>query len=93
MLSRKMPDVYLLSEDGISAAESVIKILGPIKAITTTLCNEKTPTVSMIHPLKEMLFQQLKVSDDNVMLAKEMKTAIAKDLDARFGNSYVCLYI
>lgn len=41
----------------------------------------------MIHPLKEMLIQQLKVSDDDIMLVKEVKTAIAKDLDARFGNN------
>ena len=57
------------------------------------LCDEKTPTVSMIHPLKEMLNQQLKVSDDDIMLVKEVKTAIAKDLDARFGNNHVCLQI
>lgn len=45
----------------------------------------------MIHPLKEMLIQQLKVSDDDIMLVKEVKTAIAKDLDARFGNKlFVC---
>ena len=87
MASRKMPHVHLLSVDDISAAESVIKILGPIKTITTTICNEKTPIVSKIRPLKEMLFQHLKVSDDDVMLAKEMKTAIAKDFDARFGNN------
>lgn len=47
-------DVHLLSEDDISAAESVIKVLGPIKTITTIHCDEKTLTVSMIHPLKEM---------------------------------------
>ena len=41
----------------------------------------------MIHPLKEMLIQQLKVSDDDIMLVKEVKTAITKDLDARFGNN------
>lgn len=70
-----------------TAAESVINVLGPIKTITTILCDEKTPTVSMIHPLKEMLIQQLKVSDDDIMLVKEVKTAIAKDLDARFGNN------
>ena len=48
-------DVYLLSEDDISAAEGVSKVVGPIKTITTILCDEKTPTASMIYPLKEML--------------------------------------
>lgn len=58
-MSRKMPDVHLLSEDDISAGEHVIKVLGPIETITTTLCNERTPTVFMIHSQKEMLIQQL----------------------------------
>ena len=35
----------------------------------------------------------MKVSDDDIMLVKEVKTAVAKDLDARFGNNYVCLQI
>lgn len=33
------------------------------------------------------------MSNDDIMLVKEMKTAIAKDLDARFGNNYVCLQV
>ena len=86
-VKKNAKDVHFLSENDISAAESVIKVLGPIKTITTILCDEKTPTVSMNHPLKEMLIQQLKVSDDDIMLVKEVKTAIAKDLDARFGNN------
>ena len=83
----------MLSEDDISGAESVIKVLGPIKTNTTILCDEKTPTVSMIHPLKEMLIQQMKVSDDDIMLVKEVKTAIPKDLDTRFRNNNVCIQI
>ena len=51
-VKKNAKDVHLLSEDDISAAESVIKVLGPIKTITTIHCDEKTPTVSMIHPLK-----------------------------------------
>lgn len=63
-VKKNAKDVHLLSEDDISVAESVIKILGPIKTITTILCDEKTPTVSMIHPLKEMPIQQINVSED-----------------------------
>ena len=92
-VKKNAKDVHLLSEDDISGAESVIKVLGPIKTNTTILCDEKTPTISMIHPLKEMLIQQMKVSNDDVMLVKEVKPAIAKDLDARFGNNYVCIQI
>ena len=92
-VKKNAKDVHLLSEDDISVAESVIKVLGPIKTITSILCDEKTPTVSMIHPLKQTPIQQMKVSDDDIMLVKEVKTAIAKDLDARFGNNYVCLQI
>lgn len=35
----------------------------------------------------------MKVSDDDVMLVKEVKPAIAKDLDARFGKNYVFIQI
>ena len=76
-----------------SLQQSVINALGLIKTITTILCDEKTPTVSMIHPLKGMLIQRLKGLDDDIMLVREVRTATVKDLDGRFRNNYVCVQI
>jgi len=51
-------DINTLTEDDITAAESVLKVIEPMKTVTTIMCSEKIPTVSMIHPLKEMILIQ-----------------------------------
>ena len=82
-LKKNAKDVYTLSEDDIANAESVLKILEPMKTVTTLLCSENSPTTSLIHPLKEMLLRQLKVKEDDCSLVKSVKTAIVKDLEPR----------
>lgn len=89
-IKKNARDIHTLSEDDISTAEGVIKVLGPIKTITTIICDEKSPAVSMIHPLKEMMMQQLKILDDDNGLITEVKTAIAKDLEPRFVQMFFC---
>lgn len=75
--------MYTLSEDDIANADSVLKILEPMKTVTTLLYSEISPTTSLIHPLKEMLLRQMKVRDDDCSLVKSVKTAIVKDLEPR----------
>ena len=82
-LKKNAKDVYTLSEDDIANADSVLKILEPMKTVTTLLCSENSPTTSLIHPLKEMLLRQLKVKEDDCSLVKSVKTAIVKDLEPR----------
>ena len=68
----------------ISSAERVMSVLKPIKTVTTILSGESFPTVSMIHPLKEMLLQQLrKVNNEDDKLVSDVKKAISQDLESR----------
>ena len=83
-LKKNIKDVYTLSEMDISSAERVMSVLKPIKTVTTILCGESFPTVSMIHPLKEMLLQQLrKVNEEDDKLVSDVKKAISQDLESR----------
>ena len=50
----------------------------------TLLCHESSPTISLIHPLKEILLEQLRrVSDDDDLLVTAVKTAICSNLEPR----------
>ena len=83
-LKKNIKDVYTLSEMDISSAERVMSVVKPIKTVTTILCGESFPTVSMIHPLKEMLLQQLrKVNDEDDKLVSDVKKAISHYLESR----------
>lgn len=85
-LKNKFKDVYTLSEENISSVEKVLMVLKPIKTVTTILCAEASPTVSLIHPLKEMLLQQLRAPDDEdgPIVVTALKTAIHNDLEPRY---------
>lgn len=84
-LKKNVKDVYTLSDNDISSAERVMCVLKPTKTVTTILCGEFSPTVSMIHPLKEMLLQQLKrVNDEDDKLVSDVKKAISQDLESRY---------
>ncbi|XP_069105739.1 E3 SUMO-protein ligase ZBED1-like [Argopecten irradians] len=93
-LKKNFKDVYTMSEDDISTASRVIEVLKPIKKVTTILCAEKSPTVSLIHPLKEMLLQQLRViQDDDGNFVTAAKEAMIKDLEQRYTDHTMKLFL
>lgn len=53
-----MKDIVTLSETEVSEAEELV-IFGPLKKITTILCSEHSPTVSLVHPMREMLLREM----------------------------------
>ena len=63
----------------------MLKVLEPTKMVTTILCEEEQPTVSMIHPLKEMLLTFLEVREADATLVKSVKLAISSDLRERYN--------
>lgn len=82
-IKKNAKDVMTLSDDDITDIEHIIKILEPIKIITTLLCDEKSPTLSMIHPLKELILSHMKETPDDSNMVKSIKQAITKDLQPR----------
>lgn len=43
-------------------AKDLVKLLNALKTATTVLCEEKTPTVSLIMPLKNMIKQSISLN-------------------------------
>ena len=62
-VKKNAKDVITLSDEDVSDIESVIRVLVPLKTVTTITCDEKQPTVSMIHPLKEQLLAVMTQDD------------------------------
>ncbi|XP_041372152.1 E3 SUMO-protein ligase ZBED1-like [Gigantopelta aegis] len=91
-IRRNVNDISTLSEANITIAEDSVACLLPLKAIITVLCTEKMPTVAIILPLQRKLLTSVLVSkemDSDVI--KQMKKAMASDLDSRYANKQVFL--
>ncbi|XP_069111058.1 E3 SUMO-protein ligase ZBED1-like [Argopecten irradians] len=93
-LKKNFKDVYTMSEDDISTASRVMEVLKPIKKVTTILCSEKSPTVSLIHPLKEMMLQQLRdIQDDDGNVVTAAKEAMIKELEQSYSDHTMKLFL
>lgn len=73
-----------LSDQEVSFTESVVRIMKPLKTITTILSTETTPSVSMILPLKTMIMNSMERNDDDAPIVREMKNAIRENLQIRY---------
>jgi hypothetical protein len=60
-IRQRETDLNTLSEDDVSNAEDILKLLKPMKTITTILCDEAAPTISMIFPLKHRIISAMEV--------------------------------
>uniref|UniRef100_A0A8W8JTQ2 Uncharacterized protein n=1 Tax=Magallana gigas TaxID=29159 RepID=A0A8W8JTQ2_MAGGI len=58
-VKKNIKDIVTLSETEKSEAEELVNILGPLKKMTTILCSEHSPTVSLVHPMREMLLREM----------------------------------
>ncbi|KAJ8356600.1 hypothetical protein SKAU_G00193940 [Synaphobranchus kaupii] len=88
LLDRKLRkganDVHTLSEGDITAAEDLVKLLGPVKSVTTIMCEEEQPTVSMIAPLQAKLLENFTISEEDSTLVSEIKQIMAQELGQRY---------
>ncbi|KAK6168330.1 hypothetical protein SNE40_020888 [Patella caerulea] len=86
-LRGKEKDISTLSESDIASAEELVSVLSPLKIATTALCDENTPTLSIIMPLMDRLLNEImspKEGDTN--LIKQMKLAVVNDLSNIYKN-------
>lgn len=80
---RKNYSDALPSDETLADMEMLVKILEPLKTVTTLLCAEGSPTVSMIIPLKSQLLHSLQILETDSPIIKALKKAIAADLEPR----------
>lgn len=86
-LKNKEKDLKFLSDDETTLVEEIVTCLKPLKAITTTMCSETSPTASIILPMHHQLL-------DNILLPKEgdsptivnMKKSMSSNLKERYAS-------
>ena len=90
LLDRKLRkganDIHTLSESDITAAEDIVKLLGPVKTATTIMCDEKQPTLSVIAPLRAKLLLHYSITEEDSALLREMKETMARELAQRYED-------
>lgn len=84
VVTHKTSDVNCLSDEDILLVEDCAKCLQPLKTITTLLCSEKTPTVSIIMPLQNQLSLMMAPREDDRQVIREMKKIATDDLAKRY---------
>ncbi|XP_060792575.1 zinc finger BED domain-containing protein 4-like [Neoarius graeffei] len=70
-------------------AKDLVKLLHPLKTATTVLCEEKSPAVSLIVPLKNMIEQSMTPNDGDSTAVADTKSAILSNISGRYsGDAY-----
>ena len=90
----KEKDLNTLTDDDICLADEVMVCLKPLKVVTTTLCAESVPTISVIMPLHRKLIDSIfQHSDDDSLVIAQMKRAVVDDLQDRYTHQEETLTI
>lgn len=63
---RKGEEVNTLNEKDICNAEDIVRLMAPVKVVTTILCEDEMPTVSMIAPLRAKPKKHFEAADEDI---------------------------
>ncbi|XP_048017725.1 E3 SUMO-protein ligase ZBED1-like [Megalobrama amblycephala] len=80
-------DISTLTDGDIKNAEEVVKALHPMLVATKSMCEEKSPTVSIIAPLHAQLLSDTLSTIEDAPLVKDIKCAIHGDLSKRYMSA------
>ncbi|XP_045201083.1 E3 SUMO-protein ligase ZBED1-like [Mercenaria mercenaria] len=85
MMHMKDKTLHSISDQNLTLAQEVSVMLKPVKEITTMLCTESLPTVSVIMPLHFKLTNKiLQPNEDDLHAIVEMKQIMRADLTQRY---------
>lgn len=76
-----------LTETDISNVEEIVQALKPMMVATRIMCEEKSPTISIIAPLHAQLLSETTCTVVESSLVQEIKSAINKDLSKRYDSA------
>lgn len=85
-VKKNVKDIAVLTDSETKLAEDLIKILKPLKNVTTLMSSETSPSVSMVIPMQRMILKSMTPSEEDSSTIKDAKAAITKDLGSRYGN-------
>ncbi|XP_051814939.1 E3 SUMO-protein ligase ZBED1-like [Acanthochromis polyacanthus] len=89
---RKGEEMNTRKENDICNAEDIVKVMSPFKAVTTIMCEDEQPTISMTAPLRSKLLKHFEASDEDTSLMTEMKKAFKNDAEKRYTHLHDLLY-
>ncbi|WAR07417.1 ZBED1-like protein [Mya arenaria] len=75
-----------LSPDDVSDLELVIKVLAPLKQITTIMFDTKVPTIPLILVFKMRIINALRAEDNDSEVVCSVKNAIWVNMEKRYTN-------
>ncbi|XP_061566494.1 E3 SUMO-protein ligase ZBED1-like [Cololabis saira] len=64
----------------------------PVKVITTSMCEDEQPTLSMIAPYQTQLAKNFEASDDDTSLIAAMKKVFREDFENRYTGVHDLIY-
>ncbi|XP_062583948.1 E3 SUMO-protein ligase ZBED1-like [Saccostrea cucullata] len=79
-------DINSFTDEDLAFAEEVMECLKPLKTVTTSLCSESMPTISVIMPIQHTLLHKMQTREDDSTGIKQMKNAIVQDLQHRYEH-------
>lgn len=86
-------NVAMLSDDEQKLTEELIKLLKPLKTVTSLMSREIIPTTSMILPLKEQLIKSMDHLAEDSPTDADAEKAIAKGLEKRYTDPVLISYL
>lgn len=94
---KNIKDIVTLSETEKSEAEELVNILGPLKKMTTILCSEHSPTVSLVHPMREMLLREMARKSSTSQMVMQASIFCIREkyvlLRIMYANMYAIMYV
>lgn len=58
-------DINSFTDNVLAFAEEFMECLKPLKTVTTSLCTESMPTISVIMPIQHTLLHKMQTKDDD----------------------------
>lgn len=96
-VKKNIKDIVTLSETEKSEAEELVNILGPLKKMTTILCSEHSPTVSLVHPMREMLLREMARKSSTSQMVMQASIFCIREkyvlLRIMYANMYAIMYV
>ena len=92
-IKKNAKDIITLSDSDVKLAEELVNVLKPLKTVTTIMCDEHAPTVSVIHPMREMLMRAFADKDSDSHAIQDVKSAVLKDIRSRYTDEDVVHFL
>ncbi|KAL5006049.1 hypothetical protein ScPMuIL_017207 [Solemya velum] len=83
---RKTEKDLNLTDRDLTNVEDLVTVLKPLRTITTVLCDEQNPTISLIYPLKQQILSLMQVQGTDSTMIKNVQNAICNDIQKRYSD-------